>query len=112
MTVNKECKEECETPIIRGKLRAKARARLEGVKCNSDQLHREDLPIEWDVKKHGEGTEVILKSDGRRGVSTMDRDRDGGIKVRFEDDGSESGYIKTDDVWASHRWVVPTYGHD
>ena len=43
---------------------------------------------------------MIFKSDGRRGVSTRDRDGDGEIKVRFDDDGSESGYIRTDDVWA------------
>ena len=41
----------------------------------------------------------MLRSDKRRGgVSTMDP-WDGRIKVRF-DDGSESVYIKTDDVLA------------
>ena len=41
----------------------------------------------------------MLKSDKRRGVSTRARGRRGRIKVRF-DDGSESGWIKTDDVLA------------
>ena len=61
---------------------------------------REEVLIEWDNKQHGEGTVVMLKSDKRRGVSTTDRDGYGEIKVRFDDDGSESGVIKTDDVLA------------
>ena len=55
--------------------------------------------MEWDDDKHGEGTAVMLKSDKTRGVSTMDRDDDGEILVRFDDDGSESDYINTDNVW-------------
>ena len=48
----------------------------------------------------GKGTKVMRKSDGRKGVSTRDRDSDGEIKIRFDDDGSESGYINTSNVWA------------
>ena len=73
----------------------------EGVKGDSGRLRREDL-IEWDAEKHGEGTEVILKRDGRRGVSTMSA-LFGGIQVRFDDDGSVSGW-STDDVLAAARW--------
>ena len=56
---------------------------------------------DWDSSKgHGRGTKVMRKSDGRGGVSTMDRDSDGEIRIRFDDDGSESSYINTRDVWA------------
>eukprot|EP01045_Picozoa_sp_COSAG04_P005151 COSAG04_NODE_234_length_19155_cov_812.438707_7_plen_484_part_00 len=72
----------------------------EGVKGDFGQRHREDLPVEWDDEKHSKGTAVMLKSDKRRGVSTKDRDDNGEIRVRFDDDGSEKGWIKTDDVWA------------
>ena len=44
------------------------------------------------------GTKVERKSDGRTGVSTMNRDGDGEIKIKFDSDGSESGYINTSDV--------------
>ena len=54
---------------------------------------------EWDDSEHGEGTEVVRKGDGRRGVSTRAADSDGDIKIRFDDDGSESGYIKPRDAW-------------
>ena len=43
--------------------------------------------IAWDISTHGKGTTVMRKSDGRSGVSTMDRDSDGDIKIRFDDDG-------------------------
>ena len=46
----------------------------------------------------GKGTKVMRKSDGRKGVSTRDRDSDGEIKIRFDDDGSESRYINTSNV--------------
>eukprot|EP01045_Picozoa_sp_COSAG04_P046117 COSAG04_NODE_16524_length_496_cov_1.549118_1_plen_33_part_01 len=29
----------------------------------------------------------------------MNRDGDGDIKIKFDDDGSESGYINTSNVW-------------
>ena len=53
--------------------------------------------IAWDSSKHGKGTKVKRKSDRR--VSTMNRDSDGEIKIKFDDDGSESGYINTGNVW-------------
>ena len=55
--------------------------------------------VEWDSSQHGKGTPVMRKSDGRTGVSTMNRDSDGDIKIKFDDNGQESGYIKTRDVW-------------
>ena len=57
------------------------------------------VQIAWDTSKHGKGTKVKRKSDGRTGVSTRNRDSDGEIKIRFDDDGSESGYINTSNVW-------------
>eukprot|EP01045_Picozoa_sp_COSAG04_P040337 COSAG04_NODE_11738_length_691_cov_2.081081_1_plen_167_part_10 len=54
---------------------------------------------DWDPSKHGKGTKVMRKSDGRRGVSTMDCDSDGEIKIKFDDDGSLSHYVKTGGVW-------------
>ena len=57
-----------------------------------------DQEIEWDNSKHGKGTKVRRKSDGRCGVSTRDCDGDGDIKIKFDDGGSESGWIKTRDV--------------
>eukprot|EP01045_Picozoa_sp_COSAG04_P004560 COSAG04_NODE_200_length_20490_cov_33.582021_1_plen_3559_part_10 len=67
-----------------------------GVSTVADSLAQQD----WDRSKHGRGTKVKRKSDGRRGVSTMDRDSDGDIKIKFDDDGSTSSYVKTRDVWA------------
>eukprot|EP01045_Picozoa_sp_COSAG04_P025576 COSAG04_NODE_3382_length_2870_cov_2.066763_2_plen_112_part_00 len=32
-------------------------------------------------------------------MSTRDRDGDGDIKIKFDNDGSESGYINTSNVW-------------
>ena len=69
------------------------------------RLRREDVLIEWDDEKHGEGTVVMLKSDNGRGVSTTDRDGDGEIFVRF-DDGSEE-WIQSDDVWVPRRLEPP-----
>eukprot|EP01045_Picozoa_sp_COSAG04_P004561 COSAG04_NODE_200_length_20490_cov_33.582021_2_plen_3075_part_00 len=53
---------------------------------------------DW-ARGNGRGTKVKRKSDGRRGVSTMNRDSDGEIKIKFDDDGSESRYINTRHVW-------------
>ena len=55
--------------------------------------------MEWDDSKHGEGTKVVRKSDCRAGVSTTDRSKYGTIEIRFDDDGSESDWISTGDVW-------------
>eukprot|EP01045_Picozoa_sp_COSAG04_P011040 COSAG04_NODE_697_length_11055_cov_5.640471_8_plen_256_part_00 len=63
-----------------------------------DQSHMEPSKVEWG-SEHGRGTRVALKSDGRSGVSTKNRDRDGEIKIKFDDDGSESSYISTSRVW-------------
>eukprot|EP01045_Picozoa_sp_COSAG04_P004159 COSAG04_NODE_176_length_21411_cov_10.599240_26_plen_399_part_01 len=45
-----------------------------------DKLVREPS-AEWDGRKHGEHTKVVLKSDGRRGTSTMRMTSAGNIKV-------------------------------
>ena len=55
--------------------------------------------VDWDTGKHGKGTRVKRKEDGRIGVSNMNRDSDGDIKIKFGD-GSVSSYTKTRDVWA------------
>jgi hypothetical protein len=71
-----------------------------GPQCASCKRFQAALPkVEWDNSQHGKGTPVIRKSDGRTGVSTMNRDSDGEIKIKFDDNGQESGYIKTHDVW-------------
>eukprot|EP01045_Picozoa_sp_COSAG04_P034944 COSAG04_NODE_7863_length_1055_cov_1.338912_2_plen_67_part_00 len=54
---------------------------------------------EWDSRKHGKGTKVLRKSDGRAGVSIMDRTSNGKIVICFDDDGSHSRRIHTGDVW-------------
>ena len=54
---------------------------------------------EWDDSKHGKGTKVVRKSDGRAGDPTMGRDYYGQIAIRFDDDGSKSDFISTRDVW-------------
>ena len=58
-------------------------------------------PEEWDDSKHGKGTKVVRKSDGRTGVSTMDHSEYGTIKIRFDDGGNQSDRIKTYNVWAA-----------
>eukprot|EP01045_Picozoa_sp_COSAG04_P005153 COSAG04_NODE_234_length_19155_cov_812.438707_9_plen_109_part_00 len=52
---------------------------------------------EWDGRKHGNGTAVMQKNDGRRGVATYYDDMVDKINVRFDDDGSMD-QIKPDDV--------------
>ena len=45
----------------------------------------------WRREEHGEGTKVMRRSDGRRGVSTMKAERHNYshcIKARWDDDGS------------------------
>ena len=54
--------------------------------------------VEWDDSKHGKGTKVVRKSDGRSGVSTRNHDSDGEIKIKFDDDGSESLSIQTNEL--------------
>ena len=58
-----------------------------------------EVNVPWEESKHGKGTKVVQKSDGRAGVSTTDRNIFGDIGIRFDDDGSESDYIHTHDVW-------------
>ena len=53
---------------------------------------------EWDRSKHGKGTAVVQRSDGRCGVSTQNEDTY--LRIRFDDDGSISDYVRTSDVWA------------
>eukprot|EP01045_Picozoa_sp_COSAG04_P010975 COSAG04_NODE_691_length_11104_cov_6.949841_11_plen_272_part_00 len=65
----------------------------------------------WSSNSRGEGTKVMVKSDRRRGVSTMAADGDGDITIRFDDDGRESGYIKTRNVSvADHSAVEAALG--
>ena len=71
----------------------------------------EPAKVEWDSAKHGKGTKVMRKSDGRTGVSTMDRDSDGDIKMKFDDDGEISSYIKTRDVWVLPAAKMCQRGH-
>ena len=47
---------------------------------------------------------MVRKSDGRAGVSTRDPDRDGEIKIRFDDDGG-SGLVFKTDVWIDPLFV-------
>jgi hypothetical protein len=56
--------------------------------------------VEWDNAKHGKGTAVMQKSDGRCGVSIMDIVDGDNIKIKYDDDGSVSDWIKTDKVQA------------
>lgn len=46
------------------------------------------MPGGWIEGKHGKGTPVVLKSNGRRGVVVECRPRD--IRIWFDDDASES----------------------
>ena len=47
-------------------------------------LVRKELQIEWDSGQHCEGTAVMLKSDKRRGVSTIKHPPFGGFFCAYE----------------------------
>eukprot|EP01045_Picozoa_sp_COSAG04_P041080 COSAG04_NODE_12310_length_659_cov_0.501786_1_plen_170_part_10 len=49
---------------------------------------RDGKKVEWDESKHGEGTEVVGKSDGRSGVVTEVAPNTIYIRIKFDDDGS------------------------
>eukprot|EP01045_Picozoa_sp_COSAG04_P028909 COSAG04_NODE_4614_length_1989_cov_1.038624_2_plen_141_part_00 len=54
----------------------------EGTQGDAGRLRREDVLIEWDGDKHGEGTAVMIKIDKRRGACvSVDDDW---IAIRFD----------------------------
>eukprot|EP01045_Picozoa_sp_COSAG04_P034289 COSAG04_NODE_7445_length_1127_cov_1.467899_1_plen_175_part_10 len=63
-----------------------------------DELITAATTAQWDNSKHGTNTKVMRKSDKRCGVSIRDADSDGDIKIKFNDNGSVSGWVKTRDV--------------
>jgi hypothetical protein len=70
--------------------------------CTTDSKPASEFApsVEWDNAKHGKGTAVMQKSDGRCGVSIMDIVNGDNIKIKYDDDGSVSDWIKTDKVQA------------
>ena len=65
---------------------------------------RPSAELDWDRHTHGKGTAVKRKSDGRRGVVSCGLgafEASGRLltQIKFDDDGSESGYIDTREVF-------------
>ena len=89
-------------------------------KCHSGSVYRSDylIKVRWDDDgsesgginpievwvavakrgRHGAGTTVMRKSDGRRGVATTDHRDDNEITIRWDDDGSVSQGKRSDEL--------------
>ena len=52
----------------------------------------EDEQLPWEkASSAGKGTTVVRKADSKRGTATMDRDKDGEIKIRWDEPEESTG---------------------